>query len=217
MISGIRVKVCGLTSLVDARFADECGADYLGFNLYSQSPRYVSLDQYKGMSSLLPDRKKVVVSVEPSLSELRNMQAAGFDFFQLHFRATTTRNEIAAWSDIVGRDHLWLAPKLPPEMDVPVDWLELADYCLMDTFSSDKFGGSGETGDWEKFARHQSAHPKNHWVLAGGLTPDNVCAALRGSETKFLDVNSGVETAPGVKDQQKLNRFVQNLQRCRTE
>ena len=63
MIDGFRFKVCGLTSFVYAEFADKCGADYLGFNLFSKSPRYVSLEQYKAMSSLLPYRKKVAVSV----------------------------------------------------------------------------------------------------------------------------------------------------------
>ena len=84
----------------------------------------------------------------------------------------------------------------------------VAKYILLDTFHRDKFGGSGETGDWAKFARHQQAHPGNVWILAGGLNPDNIGEALRQSGARFVDVNSGVEAAPGVKDHAKLKRFV---------
>ena len=66
MIDGIRFKVCGLTSLVDAEFADRCGADYLGFIFYPKSPRFISLEQFRAMAPRLPDRRKVAVSVEPT-------------------------------------------------------------------------------------------------------------------------------------------------------
>ena len=70
MIDGVRIKVCGLTSLVDAEFADNCGADYLGFILYPKSPRAISLVQFTSMASLLPGRKRVAVLVEPTMAEL---------------------------------------------------------------------------------------------------------------------------------------------------
>jgi phosphoribosylanthranilate isomerase len=116
----------------------------------------------------------------------------------------------------VGVERLWLAPKLPPERDVPPDLLPLAKFFLLDTFHAEKFGGTGLTGDWAKFARQQSAHPKNVWILSGGLNPENVGDALRESGAKFLDVNSGVESAPGVKDLEKLKRFVVRLHESRS-
>ena len=70
---------------------------------------------------------------------------------------------------------------------------------------------------WEGFARQQAAHPDKTWVLAGGLDPDNIGAALAVSGAKFVDVNSGVETAPGVKDHEKIKRLVAALRRARTE
>lgn len=216
MIAGIRFKVCGLTSLVDVECADNCGADFLGFNLYPKSPRYVSLDQYRALSKNLPDRRKVAVAVAPSLEELAAMQSAGFDAFQIHFKADTPFEMIKAWSELVTSERLWLAPKLPPEMDVPAEWLPLAKIFLLDTFAADKFGGTGRTGDWNKFKRHREAHPDKHWVLAGGLSPENIGAAIRESRAKFVDVNSGVETAPGVKDSAKLKRFVVRLNESRT-
>jgi phosphoribosylanthranilate isomerase len=216
MIDGIRFKVCGVTSLVDAEFADRCGADYLGFNLYPKSPRFVSLAKYRAMAERLPERKHVAVAVEPAPDELAAMDAAGFDRFQIHFRAETPLATIAGWSERVGADRLWLAPKLAPAVDVAAEWLPLAHTFVLDTFQAGLFGGTGKTGDWGKFARHQAAHPEKTWILAGGLNPENIGDALRESGARFVDVNSGVETAPGVKDHEKLKRFVVGLHRARS-
>lgn len=212
MIDGIRFKVCGLTSLVDAEFADRCGADYLGFILYPKSPRHVGLAQYQAMAGKLPERRKVAVSVAPTVDELAAMRDAGFDFFQIHFDAAMTPDEqLTAWSRVVGEKRLWLAPKLPPEKDVLAAARAVAKFILLDTFHAEGFGGSGKTGDWGKFARHQAAHPGNTWILAGGLNPENIGEALQVSGARFVDVNSGVEAAPGVKDHEKLKRFVVRL------
>ena len=114
MIGGVRLKVCGLTSLVDAELADRSGADYLGFILYPKSPRYIALAQYRALAPRLPDRRRVAVTVEPTLDELAAWEDAGFDFIQIHFRLETPLATVTAWSERVGRDRLWLAPKLPP-------------------------------------------------------------------------------------------------------
>jgi len=217
MISGIRFKVCGLTSLVDAEIADKCGADYLGFNLYPQSPRYVSLAQFRAMASHLPDRRKVVIAVEPTVEQLKAMDEAGFDFFQIHFREATPMATLQKWSEMLGPKRLWLAPKLAPAVDLDPALLPLADYVLVDTFRAESFGGTGETGDWGKFARHREAYPNKHWILAGGLNAENVAAAVRATGAKFIDVNSGVETAPGVKDLAKLQQLVVRLHESRAQ
>lgn len=208
MIDGIRFKVCGLTSLVDAEWADKCGADCLGFILYPKSPRFLSLTQYRAMAPRLPERRKVAVSVEPTLAELAAMEQAGFDYFQIHFRPETPDATLAAWSQVVGSKRLWLAPKLPPGADVSEATRAAAKFVLLDTFHAEGFGGSGKTGDWGKFSRHQAQHPENIWILAGGLNPENIGEAVRSSGTNFVDVNSGVESTPGVKDLAKLKRFV---------
>lgn len=215
MIDGIRLKVCGLTSHVDAEFADRCGADYLGFILYPKSPRHIALATYQAMAARLPERRKVAVSVEPARAEVEAMKGAGFDFFQFHFRHDLPVAAIEEWSELVGAEKLWLAPKLPPGLEVATEWLPLAKFFLLDTFHAEGFGGSGRTGDWGKFARHQTAHPDKTWILAGGLNPENIDEALRASGTRFVDVNSGVESAPGVKDHAKLKRFVVRLHESR--
>lgn len=208
MIDGIRFKVCGLTSLVDAEFADRCGADYLGFILHPASPRFISLAQFRAMAPRLPDRRKVAVSVEPSVAELGAMREAGFDFFQIHFRPETPVEQLTAWSQIVGEKHLWLAPKLPPGGVVSAAAVAVAKFILFDTYTAGGFGGSGKTGDWAGFVREQAAHRKNIWILAGGLNPENIGEALKQTAARIVDVNSGVESAPGVKDETKLKRFV---------
>lgn len=216
MIDGIQMKVCGLTSLVDAEFADRCGADYLGFILYPKSPRFVALSQYEAMAAKLPARRKVAVCVEPRIDELKAMKAAGFDFFQVHFSPATPAAIVADWASTVGSENLWLAPKLAPEADVALELLTMAKTFLLDTFQTGVFGGTGQTGNWPKFARHQSEFPEKTWILAGGLNPENIGDALRTSHARFVDVNSGVEVAPGIKDHEKLKRFVVRLHEARS-
>ncbi len=210
MIDGIELKVCGLTSLPDAVAAARSGADYLGFILFPKSPRYLPLPEFQSMSPRLPDRRKVAVCVEPDPNELAMMRD-DFDFFQIHYRHDLPLTALAGWAKAVGVEKLWLAPKLPPTEDVSPVHLRLARHIVLDTFSAEAFGGTGKTGDWGKFARHQKANPERKWILAGGLNPENVADAVRTSGARFVDVNSGVEAAPGIKDHGKLKSFVEAL------
>ncbi|HXN35970.1 MAG TPA: phosphoribosylanthranilate isomerase [Opitutaceae bacterium] len=214
MIDGIQIKVCGLTSLVDADLADACGVDYLGFNFFPKSPRRISLAQYRSMAKRIPERHKVAVTVEPAPGELAALRDAGLELFQVHFRHDIPKEMIEGWSREVGARSLWLAPKLPPAADVPAAWLGLAHTVLLDTFDESLFGGTGRVGDWPKFRRHREAHPKTTWILSGGLNPENVGAALAASGARFVDVNSGIESAPGVKDRERLKAFVVAVHRA---
>jgi phosphoribosylanthranilate isomerase len=207
MIDGIQVKICGLTSLVDADFAGACGADYLGFNLYPKSPRHITIAQYHSMAKRLPERHRVAVTVEPGRGALEAMRDAGFNHFQVHFRHDLPLSRIEGWTHAVGAEALWLAPKLPPEVDVPASWLGLSRGILLDTFDPSLFGGTGRTGDWSKFRRHRQRQPGKTWILSGGLNPENIGEALAKTGARFIDVNSGVESAPGVKDHAKLKAF----------
>jgi phosphoribosylanthranilate isomerase len=207
MTGEIQIKVCGLTSPGDAAFAAAGGADALGFILHPKSPRYVSMAQFRAMSHSLPKKPLIAVAVEPRVEDLAAMRDAGFNRFQVHFRHELPVGAIEAWSKAVGAENLWLAPKLPPAIDVPEDWLDHARTILLDTFDPTLFGGTGRTGDWPKFKRHREAHPKKTWILSGGLNPANVRAALVGTGARYVDVNSGVESSPGFKDHAKLTAF----------
>jgi phosphoribosylanthranilate isomerase len=212
MIGNIQLKICGLTSAAHARMAAEIGVDWLGFNLYSKSPRYLSITRFREFQAqLLPDAKSVAVMVEPTPAELAAARLAGFDAFQIHFNASAPLVLLREWSEMVGPSRLWLAPKLPPAEDVRPEWLPLADTFLLDTYHPEKFGGTGTTSDWTKFNRHQAAHPDKTWILSGGLTPENIREALAATGARFVDVNSGVESSPGVKDHAKLRALAMNL------
>lgn len=211
MIQGMRLKICGLTSLVDAEAAAAVGADFLGFIFHAASPRRILREQFCAMSKHLPARKNVAVCVEPSVAELAEFEQMGFDCFQVHFRPDTPLPGLLAWSQFAGPARLWLAPKLPPATGFKAEWLPLANTFLMDTFHPDKFGGTGETGDWAGFRGLRESHPEKTWILSGGLKPENVAAAVAATGAKFIDVNSGVELSPGVKDPAKLKALVRAL------
>jgi len=212
MIGDTRFKVCGLTRAEDARLATELGADFLGFILYPKSPRYLGLGDAAELARGAPrGPKRVAVLVEPTLEELDWAQEAGFDRFQIHARADLPLAVVRGWSEAVGARELWLAPKLPPGVAFPMDWLPLAATFLVDTYHAEGFGGSGKTGDWSGFAALAVAHPEKTWVLAGGLSPENVAEARRQSGACFVDLNSGVESAPGVKDEAKLRALAAAL------
>jgi phosphoribosylanthranilate isomerase len=211
MINGIRVKVCGIMSLVDAEAADAIGADSLGFIFYPKSPRFISPVQYQAMKSLLPERRRVAVCVEPSQGELEALVALGFENYQIHFNADTPIETLAMWSEIAGKDEVCFAPRLPAGADVKTEWLSLTHTFLLDTFHKDKMGGTGETGDWEKFKRLRATYPDKHWVLSGGISPENVAEAIRATDAKRIDVNSGVEQSPGIKSPAKLQALAATL------
>jgi phosphoribosylanthranilate isomerase len=207
MTGGIRIKVCGITTLVDAEAADASGADFLGFIFYPKSPRFVSLAQWQAMAPRLPPRKKVAVSVAPSVDDLKAWADAGFDAFQIHFPIATPTAMVGEWAQTVGPERLWIAPKIPPGTALPPELLLHARTVLWDTYVSDGYGGTGKIGDWAGFRAARDEHPNLAWVLAGGLVPENVGDALAATGAKLLDVNSGVEAAPGIKDPAKLTAF----------
>jgi len=211
MTDNIRLKVCGLTRAEDAEFAAKSGADFIGFILHPDSPRYLPLEKFAGFSSRLPKGRRVGVIVEPALDQLAEMKTAGIDIFQIHFRHDLPVATVASWVEAVGSTHVWLAPRLPPEAEFPDDLLHLAKTFLFDTFHVRKFGGTGETGDWRKFTHYRRSKPKKTWILSGGLNAANIGTALRQTGAKFVDVNSGVESAPGVKDHDKILQFVDRL------
>lgn len=212
MIGAITFKVCGITRAADARVAAELGADFLGFILYPKSPRHLPLADYARLASELPaGPRRVAVMVEPSLAELAAASDAGFDRFQIHARAETPVETVRGWSELVGASALWLAPKLPPGAPFPDAWLPLAGSFLVDTFHAEGFGGSGKTGDWSGFAARAARHADKTWILAGGLSPENIAAAVASSGARFVDVNSGVEDAPGRKDHAKLRALATAL------
>ncbi len=207
-----RVKICGLTRPEDARLASELGADYCAVNFFPESPRYVPEVAASALTTVIPRGKRVAVDVNPAPGILQKRRAAGFDFFQVHYDVRETAEEVLqGWSGEVGADRLWLAPRLPPGVPFPAAALAAAETLVVDTFQQGTFGGTGRAGDWPHFRALREQHPDRRWVLSGGLRPENIRAALSATGAEIVDVNSGIETAPGIKDAIKLDLLFAQL------
>jgi phosphoribosylanthranilate isomerase len=206
-----RVKICGITNLEDALFAAEAGADALGFVFYTKSPRYIAPDRAREIILRLPPFvAKVGVFVNdpplflPTLGGRKGravkeiMAHCHLDYAQLH--GDEPPEQVAA-----------LAPQAIKVMQVRsaadverLNAYQAAAY-LLDAYHPTKPGGTGETWDWELAAAAKRYGPV---ILAGGLTPDNVGDAIERVHPYAVDVSSGVEAAPGIKDHQKVWRFI---------
>jgi len=209
-----KIKVCGITRKADAETALDLGADFLGINLFDRSPRFVEWDRVADLLSVIPAGKRVCVDVNPGTDRLDSCRGLGFDFYQIHCIYTTGMDTLAGWSGLTGRENLWLAPKVPPEEPFPQVALEFADSILYDSYAHDPlvFGGTGRVSDWIRFEEWRTLYSHKTWILAGGLSPDNIREALRQTTPDIVDVNSGVESEPGIKDPKKLRNFFQELE-----
>jgi len=197
------LKICGQTVKEDIESSLEIGADYIGLITYSKSPRGVSIERAGELARSIPAGRAVLVDVDPEPEHLRRGLAQGFSKFQIH-SSLENRSRLDEYLEVLTPGALWLAPRLKPGEVFP-DWLfELSDHFLIDTYSPTQVGGTGRTGDWTQFNSLQKKFPEKRWILAGGLTPDNVGEAIEATGARHLDVNSGVESAPGRKDYKRL-------------
>lgn len=213
-MKNLQVKVCGITRAQDAELACRLGADYLGFIFFEKSPRALSIKDFPALSSRCPaDARKVYVNVTPEDDELAWALDAGFSFFQLHFPEDYPLERIASWSRRLTPEKLWLAPKRPPGKALNPALLPLAHTFVLDTWRPGVYGGTGQTGDWDAFSTLQQEHPEKYWILAGGLNAENITSALDVTGARWVDVNSGIETSPGQKDEKKLKAFFAALKK----
>lgn len=207
MKQDVDIKICGMTREDDVELALSLGANFLGFIVYPLSPRGITLERAVELAASVPNGRAVIVDVETSADDLLRYRDAGFDCFQIHASLPIAQKRLARWCEIVRRDRLWLAPRVAPTDVFPESVLEYTDTVVLDTFSKDQVGGTGHTGDFERFASLKQQFEETQWMLAGGLSPSNVLDALVRSTTSRIDVNSGVEIAPGIKDSEKLREL----------
>jgi phosphoribosylanthranilate isomerase len=217
MMADLKVKVCGLTRLCDVALLTELGADYFGCILYPKSPRYLEVSRRADFMQAAPSGRRVAVDVNPSNDSLRAYVQEGFDFFQLHTAIDCPPQQLEQWAELVGGpDRLWLAPILPPDRELPDSFVQLGARILLDTYQKNQVGGTGKTNDWGRFRRLQQRYSQVDWILAGGLSPDNLLAAIQQAGASHVDVNSGVESAPGIKDPALLRDLFQRVKEVRT-
>ena len=218
MRAELEVKVCGLTRPCDIALLAELGADYYGFILYPKSPRYLNADLLAHCLQFAPRGHRVAVDVNPSNDTLRAHVEAGFDFFQLHTAIDVPQQQLEQWAHIVGGpDRLWLAPILPPDCELPHSFVQLGARILLDTYQKNQVGGTGKINDWGRFRRLQQRYSQVEWILAGGLNSRNVSAAIQQAGARHVDFNSGVESAPGIKDPVLLRDLFQRVAEVRAD
>ena len=203
MIGKARIKVCGITRTADATMVLALGADFLGINCWSGSPRFVPADARAALLREIPADKRVAVTVNPTVAEAAALIAEGFAIVQAHFDPAKNECDPKALSAQLGVKHLWLAPKLADGAEWPADLIPLAEGFVHDAHAKDAFGGTGKLSDWTRFQKLVQKYPQSLWILAGGLGPDNIAAAAQ-SGAGFFDLNSGIEVAPGLKSAEKL-------------
>jgi len=191
------VKICGLTRLEDAQAAVQLGASYLGFVLWAKSPRAATLDAVRSIVSQLPaDVTPVGVFVNPTADDINLAATAGIRIAQVHAGSGTSFEQ--ARLPIIHAVHL-----APFGDDVEPHVTD--ELILLDAHDPVKLGGTGRTIDWPRASRIAR---QRRVILAGGLTPDNVARAIREVRPFAVDVASGVEASPGVKDHDKLRAFI---------
>lgn len=210
------VKICGITRVEDALAAVDAGADMLGFNFYPKSPRYVTPEHAAQMARAVrghlanPENVRIAgVFVNAPLEELRSVIAtAALDFAQLHGdESVEYLQELAGVAFRVVRPQsldealagaATFAPLAPQRDDAPS--------LLLDAYSKAGYGGTGERTDWAWAAEVAQVTPR--LLLAGGITAANVAEAIRVVRPWGVDVASGVESAPGIKDHDQIRTFI---------
>lgn len=192
------VKICGITRLEDAQAAAELGASFVGFVLWPNSPRAMTLDRVTQIVAALPKNVTPVgVFVSPSRNEINAAAAAGIKVAQVHGDATP--GGIRPGIEVIRAVHLAVGAR--DEIEPCVDDRKI----LLDALDPERHGGTGRTIDW---SRARIVAQKRQVFLAGGLTPDNVKQAIAAVQPYAVDVSSGVESKPGIKDHGLLRRFI---------
>lgn len=215
MIGPVRIKVCGITHAADAAMALGFGADFLGVNCWSGSPRYVPAARRAELLREIPPQSRVAVAVNPAPEEAEGLLLEGFSTVQAHFDPDAPGCDPEAVSRRIGLNRLWLAPRLADGSPWPERLHGLASGFVHDAHAKDAFGGTGRRSDWARFTSLSRAHPDKLWVLAGGLSPENVLQAMQQTRAPCLDLNSGVELLPGLKSADKLHEVRQVLHNYR--
>ena len=196
-----RVKICGITRIEDARHAVRLGADAIGLVFFRGSPRYVSIEQAQNIAQVVPGFvARVGLFVNASLDEIHAVaKRVPLDLIQFH------GDEQAEFCEQVGLPYI-KALKIRSAKDFELfkpEYLS-ARGVLVDAYSPVLQGGTGKTFDWSLIPPGFA----NALVLAGGLTDQNVAEAIQRVKPYAVDVSSGVEVAPGIKELTKLQKFM---------
>lgn len=214
MAKHISIKICGLRTPEDVSAVVDAGAHYGGFVFFAKSPRNLSLSEARTLAlTAPPGLAKVALTVDADDAFLDALTTdVPLDMLQLHGHETPDRvAQIRARYGLPVMKAVGLADAADlADLDM---YLKVADQILVDAKPPKNGtlpGGNGLTFDWRLLAGRRWPIP---WMLAGGLTPDNVAEAIAMTGAKQVDVSSGVESAPGIKDAAKISAFAQAARR----
>jgi phosphoribosylanthranilate isomerase len=195
----LRVKICGITKLEQGLAIAQLGASALGFICVPASPRCVSPEQIKVISQQLPDSVATIgVFADADLETIQQTAAiAGLSGIQLHGSESLEfcrrlRQNLPSVELIKA-----IRVQTPAKLAAADDYAQVVDTLLLDAYDSRQLGGTGKTIDWSSL---QAFRPSCPWLLAGGLTPENILLALSQLQPDGIDLSSGVERSPGHKD-----------------
>ncbi len=203
-----RVKICGITREQDALDVAKAGADAIGLVFYQKSPRHVTVSQAKAIVKVLPAFVTVVVLfVDASAEEIEQIiSQVPVDCLQFH------GDETAEFCRQFNKPYIKaVRMQSTTNLDVVSSEFHDARALLLDAYETDSKGGTGKQFNWNLIPPQRS-HPI---ILAGGLHPDNVKEAITGVSPYALDVSSGVESAKGIKDKEKITAFINNTDNTR--
>lgn len=209
MANPIRIKMCGLKSAADIAAAVVAGATYIGFVFFAKSPRAVSIAQAAELAVEVPiGVAKVALVVNPDDGFLDDLTTqVPLDMIQLHGAETPARvAEIKARYGLPVMKAIGIT--IADDLDQIDAYEQVADQLLIDAKPPKGAalpGGNGATFDWDLLANRK--YWTKPWMLAGGLTPENVAEAVRKTGAQQLDLSSALESAPGVKDPAKMHIF----------
>lgn len=199
----VKVKFCGLKRHEDVEKALSLGVDYIGFVLYPKSPRFVGFDELRELVYTAGNNtKKVGVMVNPDYEDVKKALDTGIDLVQLH------GEESFEFAKKIGISRVIKAFRAKDDLQIAQEW-HSAYAILLDTYSEKAYGGTGKTFDWrlaEKFVKEGF-----RVFLSGGLNPSNVMHAVKKVNPYAVDVSSGIEVSPGVKDHKKMIAFIKAL------
>lgn len=199
-----KVKVCGLTTLEDARFASGALADYLGFIFYDGSPRYIEPAKAGAIINWIEGPKKVGVFVNQPLDDVNDIALqTGVDLVQLHGDESPGYCDMMNFP-VIKAFHVTEnsnADELTEEIEL---YKNSADYFLFDTKIEGLYGGTGQTFDWSILQELTLGKP---FFLSGGLNSKNVQKAIKQISPDVVDLSSGLEESPGLKDFDKIEEF----------
>ena len=199
-----KIKICGLTRLEDAQAAAELGADAVGLVFYAKSKRCVDVAQAAEIVAALPPKVvKVALFVNESAEQIcRILGTVPIDIVQFH------GDEAPEFCRQFGKPY-WKAVRVQSAQDIAEAAGRYADAAalLLDAHIEGQYGGTGQVFDWRLLPETLPLP----WILSGGLNPGNVAAALQQTGAAWLDVSSGVEQAPGIKNRDLMADFIQQV------